>query len=491
MGANFNGLSQQARQRRRLLQAIGSGAAVGGLPLSATAAKASRADRGQVLDVAIIGAGLSGLTAARDLDLAGSTSFVVLEARDRVGGRTYNHDLGGGVISEGGGEWIGPGQTAIADLARELGIGTFDSFYQGKTVFLQGDVRTAQDIGNGGVTAAPKVVAHLNEMARRVPSGAPWEAADAAALDQLSLADWLAKQGLSSEDRFSFDTSATLTFGTPPDRLGLLHYLSVINSSNCDLEALEAMKGGAQERRFVGGSQLVSIKMAQALGRRVRLSSPVRRIVGWDRDVVELHTDQGVVRARQVIAALSPSLCQQIAFDPPLPAGRAQMQRLWPTHAPMRKTVHVYARPFWRDAGLNGQVMQIDGPLIWCCDNSPPDGAIGVLNAFVKPDAVPADPKQAEPFISAIYAKALGAAARHPIQFHDIDWSKVDPWTIACTSPAPPGFLTKWGKHLTPPVGRLIWSGTETADIWSGAMDGAVRSGHRAALQALGALARA
>jgi monoamine oxidase len=155
----------------------------------------------------------------------------------------------------------------------------------------------------------------------------------------------------------------------------------------------------------------------------------------------------------------------------------------------MRKTVHVYPRPFWRDAGLNGQIMQVDGPLLWCCDNSPPDASLGVINAFVKPGELPHDPKAAEQALSAIYARALGKAALKPTQFHDLDWGKADPWTLSCTSPAPPGFLTTWGRYLTPPVGRLIWSGTETADIWSGAMDGAVRSGHRAALQALRALA--
>jgi monoamine oxidase len=330
----------------------------------------------------------------------------------------------------------------------------------------------------------------LNELACGVPSGAPWNAANATALDRLSVGEWLATQGVSNEDKIGFDTFATLTFGTPPAGMGLLHFLSVINSSNCKFEQLEAIKDGAQERRFVGGSQMLSIRMAQALGDKVKLSSPVRKIVGWDHDVVELHTDQGIVRARQIIAALNPCLCNQIAFDPPLPAGRAQMQRLWPAYAPMRKTAHVYPSPFWREAGLNGQIVQVDGPLIWAYDNSPPDGAVGVISAFVKPGQLPLDPKHAESVLSAIYAQALGETALHPTQFHDLDWGKVDPWTLTCISPMPPGFWTKWGKFLNPPIGRLIWSGTETADIWAGAMDGAVRSGHRAALQALHALAQ-
>lgn len=446
-------------------------------------------DSGDPVDVAILGAGLSGLTAARDLDRAGCASFLVLEARDRVGGRTYNHDLGDGVISEGGGEWIGPGQTAIADLARELGVGAFDSFYQGRSVYLRGNERIEEAHDDGGLTRPSETIGRLNELARDVPSDAPWEASNAAELDELTLADWLACAGSGPEEAFSIGRSATLTFGAEPDRLGLLHYLSLVNSSDCSIEKLEAMKGGAQEKRLVGGSQALSLRIAEALGEKVRLSCPVRRISGWDQDVVELQTDQGVVRARQVIAALNPALCDQIVFDPPLPEGRAQLQRLWP-QAAMRKTVHVYARPFWRDAGLNGQVMQVEGPLLWCCDNSPADGSVGVINAFVRPGTLTDGPKATEHALSGILAAAFGYEALRPIQFFDIDWSTVDPWSLTCTAPAPPGFLTRWGPFLRPPVGRLIWSGTETAEIWATAMDGAVRAGRRAASQALNALAR-
>lgn len=494
MGSQDNELSLQARQRRLLLQAIGAGAVAGGFGLGSGAAAETISPPGQnkdekVLDVVIIGAGLSGLTSARDLQRAGLDAFVVLEARNRVGGRTYNHDLGDGIVSEAGGQWIGPGQTAIADLARQLEVDTFDSYYRGKTVFLAGDIRVAQDIGNGGLGVEGRIVSTLNAMAASVPSGEPWKADNAAELDKLSVGDWLAKQGLNNEEKLAFDVSLTLTFGSSPAGLSLLHYLSIINSANCDLEKLESMEGGAQETRFVGGSQILSIKMAEALGDKLKLSSPVRKIVGWDRDIVELHTDRGIFRARQVIAALSPALCEQMVFDPPLPEGRAQMQRLWAAHAPMRKTVHVYPRPFWREEGLNGQIVPTEGPLIWSYDNSPPDGSVGLISAFVRPAQLPDDKKEAEKILSRIYAQALGDKALHPTQFHDFDWGKVDPWSLTCVSPMPPGFWTTWGKYLKPPTGRLVWSGTETADLWPGAMDGAVRSGHRAALQALHVLA--
>ncbi|MFM0557298.1 FAD-dependent oxidoreductase [Paraburkholderia sediminicola] len=477
----------QTRRQLLRLAAVSAVSMVAGEVSLAEAAVATSADR-DVLDVAIIGAGLAGLTAARDLKRAGCESFVVLEARNRVGGRTYNHDLGHGVVSEAGGQWIGPGQTAIADLARELEIDTFPTWYAGKTVVLAGDARVAQDF-HGGIGDDEAIGARLGELARGVPSAAPWKAQHAAELDKLTYGDWLLQQGVKYEDGYFLGLAARLSLGGAPAQLGLLHYLSIINSASCSYNQLESIKGGAQETRFVGGAQVLSIKMANELGDTVRLSCPVRRISGWDRDIVELHTDQGVVRAGRVIVALNPALCNQIVFDPPLPDGRAQLQRRWPANAPMRKTVHVYERPFWRDDGYSGQIMQVGGPVFLAYDNSPPDGSLGVLCAFVPPGSLPSEPKAVERTLSAVYAKALGDKALRPTQFHDYDWGRVDPWTLQCIHPLPPGFWTKWGEFLRPEVGRLIWSGTETADIWAGAMDGAVRSGHRAALQALGNLA--
>lgn len=479
-----------AYTRRQLLRLAAAGAAslaAGEVPMARAAAAATQGS--DILDVVIVGAGLAGLTAARDLTRAGCASFVVLEARDRVGGRTFNHDLGHGVISEAGGQWIGPGQTAIADLARELQVDTFPTWYAGKSVVLAGGSRVTQDF-NGGTGGDEAIGAKLGELARGVPSAAPWKAAHAAELDTMSYGDWLLKQGVTYEDGYFLGLAAKLSLGGAPAQLGMLHYLSMVNSASCKYDQLEAIKGGAQEARFVGGSQILSIKMANELGKKVRLSCPVRKISGWSRDIVELQTDQGLVRARRVITAINPALCNQITFDPPLPEGRAQLQKHWPANAPMRKTVHVYEQPFWRDEGYCGEIFQVGGPVFLAYDNSPPDASLGVLAAFVPPGALPSDPKAAEQALSAIYAKAFGDKALHPTQFHDYDWGRVDPWTLQCIHPLPPGFWTTWGKYLHPEVGRLIWSGTETADIWAGSMDGAVRSGHRAALQALAGLAQ-
>lgn len=471
--------------RRKLLQFAGASIALGGIGLKPGWAKADSDD--DVLDVVIVGAGLAGLTAARSLFKAGCESFLVIEARNRVGGRTLNHDLGNGHISEAGGQWIGPGQTAVADLARELGVGTFPSYYQGDSVFLGGGGRMAMDL-KGTLGADEAVAAKLSELSRDVPSGAPWESPRVAELDRMSVGDWLADQDVDFEKKLSLEGGVLISGGVMPAKMGLLHFLSMINSANCEYSQLDSMEHSAQETRFIGGSQLLSTRMAEQLGEKVRLSSPVRQIENWDREVVTLRTDSGEVRARKVIMAIHPALCQQIEFAPQLPAARAALQRAWPGHSPMRKTAMVYARPFWREKGLNGHIAQIGGPVIWAYDNSPPNGEIGVINAFVRSAVLPSDPGQAERAQVEIYAQALGEEALSPLAYYDHDWGQDDPWTITCVSAIPPGFWSEHGKALRPPCGNLIWSGTETADIWAGYMDGAVRSGHRSALQVLNAL---
>ncbi|MGU7771777.1 flavin monoamine oxidase family protein [Burkholderia sp. MR1-5-21] len=481
-------------QRRQWLKYAGASAAVGGLALAARPANASVAGAagipGDVLDVVIIGAGLAGLTAARDLRLAGCESFLVLEARDRVGGRTLNYNVEGGHVTEVGGQWIGPGQTAVADLARELDVGTFPSYYDGKTVILGGDGRTEIDLK--GTFGTDEVIGtKLSALSRNVPSGAPWTSPQVGELDRLSMGDWFAKQDIKPGDRMGWNTSSLLSGGTMPARMGLLHFLSMVNSADCDYAQLDSIKHSAQETRFIGGSQILSIKMALQLGDKVRLSTPVRRIADWDREIVTLHTDHAEIRARKVIVAIHPSLCHQVQFSPSLPEKRAALQRAWPAHSPARKTAMVYRRPFWRDKGLNGHIFQFSGPILWAYDNSPPGGEIGIINAFIENAMVPSEPDAAKRMLTEFYAQAWGRDALSPVSYHDHDWGRVDPWTITCVSAIPPGFWSAHGDALHPPCGNLIWSGTETATIWAGYMDGAVRSGHQGALQALNALRRA
>lgn len=468
---------------RRNVLATGAVAAAASLtPLKVHAQTAVAA-----YDVVIVGAGLAGLTAARDLKKAGLNSFMVLEARDRVGGRTLNQDLGQRAIVDGGGQWVGPTQHAILELAQELNVETFPTFNEGKlTLLMQGSATTVD--GGQTLVADGTFVEKLDELATDISVETPWASPRAAEYDSMTFREWIAAQALSEEDQLSVDASTYLTFGAPPDAISFLYVLYYIKSAG-GYSILESIEGGAQQDRFAGGSQTLSLKMFEELRDHVQLDTAVKRIINWETasEVCQVITDEEIIQAKQVVLALAPSLCNQIVFDSPLPPKRADLHRTWPVVGTGIKAQMRYSKPFWRDKGLSGQSFTDAGPYVWSVDNSPADGSSGVLLCFVDTDAAPRDPESRKLQITEALTVCFGEEAAKPLAYVEKDWSD-EPWSKGCVSPLAPGQLSTLGEALRPSLGRLHWSGTETALLWTGYMDGAVRSGHTAALSALGAL---
>jgi monoamine oxidase len=328
-------------------------------------------------------------------------------------------------------------------------------------------------------------MAEFDALARGLDPARPWDSPNAAELDRISLGSWLASKHIDAIDFLTWQFASILTAGVSVSEVSLLYYLTMVQSAG-GFQGLEAQREGAQETRFVGGSQTLSLRMAELIGNRLLLDHAVTRIEGWDQPTVEVHTAQQVFRARAVIVALSPPLCRAINFFPALPNEQLELQRRWPAHAPMMKSATVYPRPFWFDEGYNGQVASGDGPVIWSFDNSPPDHHFGVINAFLRAGETPSDHEAAMKAVTTTLARALkDDRLLHPLEFHLQDWGQ-EPYTLSCVSPLLPGFMTSGLlPFLGQPVGSLLWAGTETAEIWKGYMDGAVRSGHRAALQTL------
>lgn len=443
-------------------------------------------------DVVVIGAGLAGLAAARSLQASGS-EVIVLEARDRVGGRVLNHELPGGDVVEIGGEWIGPAQLRINKLVAELGIETFPTYNEGEHLLdLKGRVKRY----TGEIPPLPAAALvdlgqsqlRFDRLAKQVPLEAPWAAARAVRYDEETFATWVRRNTRTASARFFWEVFSEAVFAAEPQDMSLLHALAYTHSGG-GVNSLIGVRNAAQQDRIVGGSQLIALRLADAFGEELKLGAPVRRIVQRD-DRATVEADGVTIRARRVIVSIPPVLAGRISYEPVLPPQRDLLTQKMPAGSVIKVNV-VYDEPFWRAAGLTGQAAGDRAPIKFTFDNSPPSGSPGVLVCFLEGAQARrfgrVDAAARRRAVLASLVGYFGPRAGKPIDFIEQDWS-AEEWTRGCYGAhLAPGVWTQFGPALREPIGRIHWAGTETAGVWSGYMDGALTSGERAAAEVLAA----
>jgi monoamine oxidase len=418
----------------------------------------------------------------------------VVEARDRVGGRTLNHPIGNAKVVELGGQWVGPSQERVLSLMDELGLETFDTYGTGKNLFEHGD-RLSSDRG-----AIPKVnplalidfqlaMTRLRRMVRAVSPDAPWRASKATSWDAETVGSWTKRNMGTRLGRSLIGLACEAVWAADPADVSLLHLLAYCSSAG-SMESLISTEGGAQQSRIVGGSQRIALAMAEELGDVVVLGEPVRRIAYGDGLIVS--GESIVVGASEAIVAMSPALAGRFVYEPALPAPRDQLTQRIPNGSVI-KCMAIYDEPFWRDAGFSAQVTSDRGPVKVVFDNSPPDGRPGVLLGFLEGnqarDLGRWSESERRKCVLGCFTRFFGPKAGQAGDYVEKIWAE-DEWTRGCYGAFfPPNTWTAFGDALRSPIGPIHWAGAETATRWMGCMDGAITSGERAASEVLHALA--
>jgi monoamine oxidase len=448
-------------------------------------------------EVLVVGAGLSGLAAARALQASG-VEVTVLEARSRVGGRTEGGATADGTPVELGGQWIGPTQTRMYALVDELGLETFPTFNTGEHVIQLGGSRNRMASHRGAVPKLnPFVLADLfqgmtrfKRLADRVPLDRPWAAPGARALDNQTFETWIVRTLRTRTARDYFRVATEAVFSAESGNLSALHALFYAHSGT-DLEGLLSTDGGAQQDRIVGGSVLVSEAMAAGLGDRVHLDCPVRRIEQHGHRVSVTTRSGEIFEGDRVIVTLPPTLAGRLEYHPILPSWRDQLTQRLPAGSVI-KLYAVYDEPFWRQEGLTGQAASDQGPIKVTFDNSPPGGSPGVLMGFMEANDGRAAARLAladrRAAAVACFVRYFGPRAASPLEYIERDWM-AEEFSRGCYGAHfTPGVWSDYGHALIQPVGLVHWAGAECSPVWNGYMEGAVRSGEQAADDVLSAL---
>lgn len=443
-------------------------------------------------DVIVLGAGYAGLSAAQQLRGRG-LDVLVLEARDRVGGRTRTDHLEDGVWVDLGGQWAGPGQDRLYALAERLGQAAWPMYQQGRHV-LHLDDRTRFYRGLIPFNLSPLALLNLGWaflrlewLCRCVPVDAHWTARRAQRFDGLTLGDWMRRHLRHPHALAIMQVAVESVFAAHPDDISLLHALFYLHAGG-GLEKLTSSAGGAQQDRIQGGMQGLAESWAGALraaGVTVRLETPVRA-VEQQGETLSVHTDTDRYNARHVISTLPPVLSLEVDFRPPMPVGRRDWCRAMVPGRVM-KCFAVYDRPFWRESGLSGFAIGDHPPVHVAFDASTPDSDKGILLGFIEgreaAEWQERDPEKRQQAVLECFSRYFGRPALQPERYLDHGWAS-EPWSRGCYAGVPGrGDVLGVAASARVPHGRVHWAGTETATHWNGYIEGAIRSGERAAAE--------
>lgn len=437
-------------------------------------------------DVIIIGAGYAGLAAGLALQKAGK-KFLLLEARNRCGGRILTEYFSADQYTDLGGQWIGPGHERMYALAKEFGIDTFHTHDAGKSsLLLNGKLKLYKGIIPPlplfALLSLDRAIRKINKLAKTIDLDKPFNSPHAMEWDSMSLADWMQQQMKNETARKMFAVAAEAIFATDASTISFLHALFYIKSSG-NFDYLMNIHKGAQQNRIKGGAQSICLRMAEAMGQAIQYEKVVTQIY-QDANGVKVSGDEFSYTASHCIVAIPPVAATDIVFSPAIPVDQWNLIQSSFMGAVV-KCYAVYATPFWRKEFKNGLVAAPDEITSVVFDNSPWDGSKGILMGFSLAEKakhlMQHDMAERQEMVKAGFVKMFGSAAAELEYYTDKSFTE-EPLTKGCYAGMfPPGILTQYQSSLSKPFHRIHWAGTETSTAFNGYMEGAVRSGERAA----------
>ena len=434
-------------------------------------------------DVVVIGAGLAGLSAARDLANAG-TDVIVLEARDRPGGRVVQTQLEDGRLVQLGGELTGPFQTAYTGLVEELGLTLEASFADdpGEETFMLAEGRVVGDgypwMSDSDRASYAETEERFRELTKSVDPEDPWNHPDAERLDRLSLGDWMRDVGATPNAVRMRELFALALSSESIERTSLL--------SELRKQAVAGATGfyeyeSWESQRVAEGSGTVPLRLAEEVGaHRIRYAAPAMRIKVAPSGCVVIGRNGERFESDAVVSAVPVGPLRDIQVEGVSDERMASLHRQ--RHALAVKAVFAWGSSFWHGNGQNGEIYGETGLIggAWAQVG-------GILSTLTPPErlapllATPEHLLQQELVDELV--SALGPEAASPDRVFMRRWG-IDPWTQ--------GYITQWRPGDVVAVGPL--HGTHEppfyvcgSDQWvCGYMEGAVRTGRAAAAVALG-----
>ncbi|XP_029565115.1 probable flavin-containing monoamine oxidase A isoform X3 [Salmo trutta] len=467
-------------------------------------------------DVVIVGAGLSGLSAAQTLRKRnGKLRILILEGKDRVGGRTVTQELPAahGIDRwDMGGQWVGSTQTYVMDLIQEFGLEVYTQYTTGKKVHHVGGPHAKVRTSSTSIPALSTLVLldlsqlvwKIDRLSSTVSVEDPMKTPNAQELDSMTLHSYIEKHAWTEEMKEEMGVCSRVVFGMEPNQMSFLYFIMYAAAAGGVLCLLESTPGSAQEFRVKtldctaalcpqGGTQQLSERLAQQIGREsVRLGQAVTAI--WqDAERAKVMTATHSYLCRAVIVTCPPHLAAKIHYQPALPIQREHLTQNMPV-GHMMKFVITYQMAFWREKGFSGEIVarpSAECPLSVTFDGTSPSGSAALVGFISGVQAYNWSSRELSERRDAVIlslVKYLGEEAASYIHYEEKDWA-LEEYSGGCpVNVMAPGMLTYYHPSLCMPCGRIHWAGTETATKWCGYMDGAIQSGQRAALEVLARL---